>query len=365
MREERVANVSGSGGVQGRSGEVSTEDVDRYSACLADTLGAFTVCKHKSRGRLGFSGRLNVLSGVTAYDIAYSGEQTIIPDHPHEGHAIVVSLDGSVIIEEGGRRYAISGSQAAAVWSTAVERVQVVGHSRHYGVHVETQAVNDRLARLLERPVRQPLVFSPERALTPVTTPIFIGLIQTLSNAQLPGAAEAALGLTDNLQTAIVDLLLRTTTHNHTEALARPPALIAPRYVKRAIEYMNANLTQAVSQDDIADAAGVGVRALQYGFQRFVGASPVEHMRSLRLAGARRDLERDRISSVAEIAAKWRFSNPGRFAAIFAKAYGMGPAEFREGWDRTVVYPARSRSGAEGDDRQVPARSMALARSGS
>ncbi|WP_172448607.1 AraC family transcriptional regulator [Caulobacter mirabilis] len=344
---------------------MSTEDVDRYSACLADTFGAFTVCKHKSRGRLGFSGSLNMMSGVTAYDIAYSGDQTIVPDYPHEGHAVVVSLDGSLIIDEGGRRYAVNGQQAAAVWSTAVERVQVIGHSRHYGVHVEAQAVNDRLARLLERPVRLPFVFSPERELASVVTPTFIGLIQTLSNAQLPGAAEAALGLTDNLQTAVVDLLLRTTSHNHTEALARPPALIAPRYVKRAIEYMNANLTQAVSQDDIADAAGVGVRALQYGFQRFVGASPMEHMRALRLAGARRDLERDRISSVAEIAAKWRFSNPGRFAAMFAKAYGVGPSEFREGWDRTVAYPVSRPSGAESDDRQVPARSMALARSGS
>lgn len=330
MREERAASLSRVDGVLGRSGEVSTEDVDQYAACLADTIGAFTVSKRESRGRLGFSARLNVMSGVTAYDISYRGDQTITPDHPYDGHSIVVSLGGSFIVEEGAQRVAINGRQAMAVCSTVVERVRVVGFSRHYGVYVEAPAVNERLARLLERPVKQPLTFLPQREVSAATTPILINLIQTLSNVDLPEAAQATLGLTGNLQTVVVDLLLRSTMHNYSEALNRPPALIAPRYVKRAIEFMHANLTQSVNQEDIADASGVGVRALQYGFQRFMGTSPVEHMRALRLAGAKRDLERDRISSVAEIAAKWRFSNPGRFAAMFAKVYGVGPAEFRE-----------------------------------
>lgn len=99
----------------------------------------------------------------------------------------------------------------------------------------------------------------------------------------------------------------------------------------RALAFMAARRSSAIGLSDIAAAAGVSARTLQYAFQDALGRSPGQHLRRLRLEGARADLERDGISSLAEIAAKWRFTNQTRFVAYFQQAYGVHPAQVRPG----------------------------------
>jgi AraC-like DNA-binding protein len=80
----------------------------------------------------------------------------------------------------------------------------------------------------------------------------------------------------------------------------------------------------------------VSVRALHYGFQKFVGESPFDHLRKVRLEAAYADLKQapDGVS-IAEIARKWGFPNPGRFAQFCKACYGRSPSEIRQASART------------------------------
>ncbi|WP_328999587.1 helix-turn-helix domain-containing protein [Kribbella sp. NBC_00709] len=103
---------------------------------------------------------------------------------------------------------------------------------------------------------------------------------------------------------------------------ARPPT------VRRAVAFIESNLDQAITIADIATAAGVTVRAVQTAFQRHLGTTPLAHLRRLRLAEVRSELQGADPSActVAEVAARWGFHHHGRMAAAYLDVYGELPS---------------------------------------
>ncbi|MFA9431971.1 AraC family transcriptional regulator [Egicoccus sp. AB-alg2] len=99
--------------------------------------------------------------------------------------------------------------------------------------------------------------------------------------------------------------------------------------VRRATAYIEVNADRDLTIGDIARAAGVGVRSLQRAFQRHHGTSPSGYLRRVRLDRAHQDLrlaDPGTGATVAGIAARWGFSNPGRFAGAYLHAYGQPPS---------------------------------------
>lgn len=116
--------------------------------------------------------------------------------------------------------------------------------------------------------------------------------------------------------------------HNYSDELLRQRAPCAPGHVKRAEDFMQANVNVPVTIDAIASAAGCSVRALQLAFRRFRGTTPMAAMQRFRLEAARTDmLRRTRTEPLASVAASYGFSNPGRFAQLFRRIYGAYPSE--------------------------------------
>jgi len=101
----------------------------------------------------------------------------------------------------------------------------------------------------------------------------------------------------------------------------------APAAVHRAEEFMRSKAEEALTVEAIANAAGCSVRALQLAFRRFRGISPTEALRRVRLDFAYQAIARsDGSASVTEIAARYGFSNPGRFANQYLRAFGEYPS---------------------------------------
>ncbi|ANP90605.1 hypothetical protein BA011_32410 (plasmid) [Rhizobium leguminosarum] len=108
--------------------------------------------------------------------------------------------------------------------------------------------------------------------------------------------------------------------HRFSGALARQPTLPSPRHIRRAIDFMQANLSQSISISDIAQASQVGIRSLQEGFKRFKGMSPMAYLANLRLEAVHRDLiMANSATTVAAIAQKWGFTHQGRFSGDYRK----------------------------------------------
>ncbi|MFJ4466812.1 AraC family transcriptional regulator [Streptomyces sp. NPDC089424] len=101
-----------------------------------------------------------------------------------------------------------------------------------------------------------------------------------------------------------------------------------PRALRRALTYIDDHADQPVTVAQIAAAAHVTVRALQYAFRRHLDTTPLAHLRRVRLAQAHRDLvsaDPAGEATVTAIAARWGFHHPGRFASLYRDTYRRAP----------------------------------------
>jgi AraC-like DNA-binding protein/Tfp pilus assembly protein PilF len=105
-----------------------------------------------------------------------------------------------------------------------------------------------------------------------------------------------------------------------------PPTAL-PQYVKRALDYLRANMAEKVTLGDLATACGISQRALLKQFNRFLGVSPIAHLLRMRLTAARAELQRsDGTVSISEIASRCGLTHLGRFAAEYRTAFGELPS---------------------------------------
>ncbi|TQM57907.1 helix-turn-helix transcriptional regulator [Humibacillus xanthopallidus] len=98
----------------------------------------------------------------------------------------------------------------------------------------------------------------------------------------------------------------------------------------RALDFIENHCAQPLSLTDVAEAAGVTPRGLQYAFRRMLGTTPMEYLRGVRLDRAARELslgDPDRALTVTETAMRWGFYHPGRFAAAYLERFGEAPHE--------------------------------------
>lgn len=103
-----------------------------------------------------------------------------------------------------------------------------------------------------------------------------------------------------------------------------------PGMVRRVLNALQEDPGRVWTAVDMAEIAGTSVRRLQEAFSEYVGSSPSACLRDIRLDRAHADLAAGGIT-VADVAFRWGFSHPGRFAAAFRKRYGVTPTEVLRG----------------------------------
>ena len=120
------------------------------------------------------------------------------------------------------------------------------------------------------------------------------------------------------------------------------PHQLRPWHLNKALELIESDPARAWTIDELAEACGVGRRALQKHFRRFVGCTPVEHLRAVRLDRVRQALLRaPREAGITEVATRCGFSHLGRFATWYRERYGETPSATLQTARIGPVAPAR------------------------
>jgi AraC-like DNA-binding protein len=102
---------------------------------------------------------------------------------------------------------------------------------------------------------------------------------------------------------------------------------VRPRIVSRVVEAMETDPARDWTASELAREAGVGIRRLQQGFQRYLGRTPTQQLLLIRLERVHADLLTGNGRSVSEVANRWGFAHLGRFAASYRERYGVSPSE--------------------------------------
>jgi AraC-like DNA-binding protein len=221
-------------------------------------------------------------------------------------------------------------AETGAVLSPELENVirPEAGNGR-LALSISRDSVVRQLAALLGRPVTAPVQFAPSIALDR-------GYGRSLArhvHAAVEDLEEAepllrgAITLT-SFEQFVVTALLVSHPHNYSAELQRPARRPAPRDVRRAIDYIEANLTAPVTLEDVVRAAGVSGRVLFRHFRNATGESPLAYLRNARFQRVRDALRRARSGErIVDIAALWGFDHMGRFAVEYRQRFGEKPSE--------------------------------------
>jgi AraC family ethanolamine operon transcriptional activator len=133
------------------------------------------------------------------------------------------------------------------------------------------------------------------------------------------------------------ELLSSTLTHAVLLAMAAEreggPSTIPRRaktrlkVVKRAVEFMRANLQQDIGVPEICAAAFASRRTLQYCFEEFMHATPQAYLRALRLNEARRALKARAQQPITELASTLGFASASHFTRHYKLMFDELPSE--------------------------------------
>lgn len=95
--------------------------------------------------------------------------------------------------------------------------------------------------------------------------------------------------------------------------------------VAAAVAYISTHVSEPLTTETIARAAGVSPGESQRGFRTQFGISPLQYVQRLRLEGVRAELQSTTDDPLVAIIGRWGFVHIGRFAAAYSRRYGARP----------------------------------------
>lgn len=259
--------------------------------------------------------------------IEYGAKTLIAPGELERFYLLQIPLSGSAAIANGEDRYA-STPRAAAVLNPhrATTMIWEAG-TRQILVQIDRRALTDHLSAQLGHPADQPLTFSGamdlSRGAGEALRRMILFLVSEVDAARAPLGAGL---MARQVESLLMSGLIEAQAHDYSARLGRVSAAPRPRHLRLAENFIEAHLTQPITLEDVARAAGISPRGLQLAFRQYRGTTPLGFWRDLRLARAHQDLMAGQ-GGVTDVALRWGFTHFGRFAEGYRTRYGLTPRD--------------------------------------
>jgi AraC-like DNA-binding protein len=228
----------------------------------------------------------------------------------------------------GGDAFACDARHATVSSPTREIMLRSNAGAARLSLSVTGDALKRRLAALLGEPLAEPLEFAPIMNLAngygcTLARMLTLAVIE-FERADVRWSATATIDFAD----FVVTSLLLHHSHNYSDSLSRSTRAIAPRDIKRAVDYLEAHLDSPLTVADLVAASQVAGRTLFQHFRAFKGTSPMRYLRNARFAKVRDSLLRtEPEEGVTAIATACGFTHMGRFALEYRRRFGERPSD--------------------------------------
>lgn len=240
-------------------------------------------------------------------------------------------MSGSMDVRQGRGHGVLATPEQAMLLDPAGDTVldRWTGDCRALSVKIDAAALYERLEQLIGRPPRGRLAFGSLLDITRGPGLSWVTFARQVAAGALAGDGLATHELVARpLQEALLNGLLLAAEHPWREELARPGGPSRPAPVKRVMDAVRARPEHPFTSTELAALARVSVRRLQESFREYVGMSPMAYVREVRLERVHEELRAGAPdgTSVTEVAWRWGFAHPGRFAARYRERFGETPS---------------------------------------
>lgn len=309
--------------------QLRTRDPDQAREVVGDVF-----CPHRLTsldGARRFDTRFHAAAAgrVSLCYLDYGGRVHIAPEAQGTFYLLLIPLAGRAELADGPLRAAY-GPGAAGV--PPVDRgytIRVGAGSPHLVVRIVREHLERHLRGMLGRRVAEPVRFDLGMDMAAPALRSWRRVLDLLLDEIDDGGRIPLhpLAMRD-MERLLLTRLLLGQPHNHSALLHEPPRDAPPRAIRMAAELIEAHAGEELTVEDIAEAVGVGIRALQAGFRRHLDSTPTRFLRETRLRRVRQELTAadPATTKVTDVAARWGFVHPGHFSVSYRRRYGEPPS---------------------------------------
>ena len=196
-------------------------------------------------------------------------------------------------------------------------------------ISIDLQSINTAFGKLLDRSLRQPVVFCSTIDLTHELGLSLKKLVQFLWDVA------AASNLNDfsslvlrKLEKAFLACLVEGLPSNYSDELMYQHDGSLACHVRKARAFIEAHLQDDINLGEIATAVGVCSRLLQKAFAQHCGCSPMRFVTQERLQRIRQVLEAATSDlKIVDVMMNYGFTQGGKFAKEYQQLFGEKPSE--------------------------------------
>jgi len=266
---------------------------------------------------------------VALYDLHYGAEVEIDAGDISSYYLFRATLHGTGEVQLGRQRAAMRAGSLTVSSPSERSALRFGKDCRNLILRVERQPLERQLQQLLQRPLRQPLVFEVEAGNHAPGAEALRETLRYLCRLYQFAPDGAGRTLSAGFDDYLLSLLLMQLPHNYSQALQGDARQPLPAHVRKARDYIDAHADEAIPLAELAAHCGVSVRTLQNGFLRFLGQNPSDYMRSQRLERVHAALQRAGAEggSVTEVLLRHGVTSFGHFATHYRKRFGCLPSD--------------------------------------
>lgn len=270
--------------------------------------------------------------GVTMGYLTYGAETTVQMPAPQDYYHLNLTTAGHTAGSRAdGRRAETVGGQSGLLlmpnrdckvrWSADAEQI-ILRFSRS---RLENH-LSDLLGQRIDDPVE--LDFGVDLSTARGRSLLASAEFMVAEMNRAGGIADIPL-VVDQLESFVMSNLLLAVPNRHSETLATPAPAVSLGRLKPIVDFMEANADEVITPAELARVGYMSIRTLHASFQQVLQATPMDYLRRIRMERVRAELVQnsDPEVKITELAARWGFYHPSRFAARYRDMYGELPSQ--------------------------------------
>lgn len=306
---------------------VRTDDVDEMRDAIARYYGEVRLSLTGDSGRFHAHGNHCQLNHVGISYASYEAEVHHVYPSLSSSYSIPMAAAGSGWGKIAGRLVGIDSRQTLIGSPGLPAEFHVGPEFEELTVQLDASAVQRTLASLIGADVNGDLVFEPVFNLENPANRLWRRLLRFLIDEAGTREADLPLAALGEIEQALIVMFLKANRHPFSSFLEAQHRNAAPRQVRLAEEYIEANWDQPITVELLAQLTNVSARSVFDSFRKCRGYSPMAFVKRVRLRHARRMLLTPDIdTTVARVAFFCGFGNLGNFAKDYRDAFGELPS---------------------------------------
>lgn len=262
--------------------------------------------------------------------LSYGAEVSINPGELQDFYLLQMPLSGAAQINHRGEEVSASDTCATILNPDRPTEMIWKAGCRKLMVQIDASFLDRVAAEAVGTALPGPVRFDPCVDLTGARGGHLRRLSLAIAQGIDSGLVEFArqdlsqISIERDITLALLEAQPSNVSHLFKAADAAPAAY----YVRRAVDFVQSTLHDALTLDDIAAAAQVHPRTLQAAFKQQMGCTPMQFLRNIRLDQARYFLlQRQKRLHVGQIAYDCGYTHLGRFSRDYRARFGQTPRE--------------------------------------